>query len=206
MPQTLYRESALISSNYAENYFSDSTTLDEIDNTTLHPRALTFPAEIWIIDTHGQILINTASAITVENAEPKVIPDFDVTDFGKPLLPHSETFTVILHGNYLSVFSPITVNYKVRGYVIIHKPESAPIVNLSNQSDKCDRIHNVCTLIFAQPLSYLAFLHDVFIFRSAKLRRVPMNMPLEISRQRSMSIPTMRSVILPPRSTIWQMN
>ena len=80
----------------------------------------------------SQILLNTASATSPsENAEPEVIPDFDVTDFGNKYY-RTGNFYGHFDSETLSVFSPITVNYKVRGYVIIHKPVSS-IVNLSNQ-------------------------------------------------------------------------
>ena len=79
-------------------------------------------SEIWIIDKQGQILLNTASTTSpVENAEPEVIPDFDVTDFGNKYY-RTGNFYGHFDTETLSVFSPITVNYKVRGYVIIHKP------------------------------------------------------------------------------------
>ena len=58
---TLYRESALISSNYAENYFKRSTTLEEM-KTQLSTLSNYLSSEIWIIDKQGQILLNTASA------------------------------------------------------------------------------------------------------------------------------------------------
>ena len=61
----------------------------------------------------------------------EVIPDFDVTDFGNKYY-RTGNFYGHFDSETLSVFSPITVNYKVRGYVIIHKPVSS-IVNLSNQ-------------------------------------------------------------------------
>ena len=129
---TLYRESALISSNYAENYFKRSTTLEEM-KTQLSTLSTYLSSEIWIIDKQGQILLNTASATSpVENAEPEVIPDFDVTDFGSKYY-RTGNFYGHFDTETLSVFSPITVNYKVRGYVIIHKPVSS-IVNLSNYS------------------------------------------------------------------------
>lgn len=67
----------------------------------------------------------------MENAEPEVIPDFDVTDFGNKYY-RTGNFYGHFDTETLSVFSPITVNYKVRGYVIIHKPVGS-IVNLSNQ-------------------------------------------------------------------------
>ena len=59
-----------------------------------------------------------------------MIPDFDVTDFGNKYY-RTGNFYGHFDSETLSVFSPITVNYKVRGYVIIHKPVSS-IVNLSN--------------------------------------------------------------------------
>ncbi len=116
--QNLYRESALISSNYAQNYFSHSMTLEEI-NTQLSTLDTYLNADIWIVDTHGNILINTASfENTIES-----IPEFNMTDFGSSYYKVG-TFYDCFSENVLSVFSPITVNYKVRGYVIIHKPQS----------------------------------------------------------------------------------
>ena len=74
---TLYRESALISSNYAENYFKRSTTLEEM-KTQLSTLSTYLSSEIWIIDKQGQILLNTASATSpVENAEPEVTESGD---------------------------------------------------------------------------------------------------------------------------------
>ena len=61
--QNLYRESALISSSYAQNYFSNSMTLDEI-NEQLSALDTYLNADIWIVDTHGKILINTAATET----------------------------------------------------------------------------------------------------------------------------------------------
>ena len=75
--QNLYRESALISSSYAQNYFSNSMTLDEI-NEQLSALDTYLNADIWIVDTHGKILINTADT---ENTD-ETIPDFNMTDFG----------------------------------------------------------------------------------------------------------------------------
>ena len=69
--QNLYRESALISSSYAQNYFSNSMTLDEI-NEQLSALDTYLNADIWIVDTHGKILINTAATETTE----ETIPDF----------------------------------------------------------------------------------------------------------------------------------
>lgn len=123
----LYRESALISSNYAENYFSKSMTLEDIQ-TQLTALSTYLASEIWIVDPKGNIILNTAKPNLAEGGES--IPDFNVTDFGNKYY-QTGNFYGYFSAETLSVFSPITVNYRVRGYVIIHKPTSN-LVNYAN--------------------------------------------------------------------------
>lgn len=123
----LYRESALISSNYAAEYFSKSMTLDEI-RTQLATLSTYLSSEIWIVDTRGNIILNTANPSLPE--EGVSIPGFNITDFGSRYYQVG-TFYGQFSSETLSVFSPITVNYKVRGYVVIHKPMSS-LVSYSN--------------------------------------------------------------------------
>ena len=87
--QNLYRESALISSSYAQNYFSNSMTLDEI-NEQLSALDTYLNADIWIVDTHGKILINTAAIETTE----ETIPDFDMQTLATAIIV-SGLFTII---------------------------------------------------------------------------------------------------------------
>ncbi len=124
---SLYRESALISSNYAENYFSKSMTRDEIE-TQLSILSEYLSSDIWIVDTRGNIIMNSAKPDLEENTVS--IPDFDISDFGSKYYQIGN-FYGEFSNETLSVFSPITVNYKVRGYVIIHKPTGS-LVNYAN--------------------------------------------------------------------------
>lgn len=124
---SLYRESALISSNYAENYFSKSMTLEEIQ-TQLSTLSEYLSGDIWIVDTQGNIILNTANPNLIESSEQ--ITDFDITDFGSKYYKIGN-FYGEFSAETLSVFSPITVNYKVRGYVLIHKPTNS-LVNYAN--------------------------------------------------------------------------
>lgn len=124
---SLYRESALISSDYAENYFSKSMTLDEIQST-LSALGKYLSSDIWIIDTKGNIILDTANPDLIECNEQ--IIDFDVTDFGNKYYQVGN-FYGEFSNETLTVFSPITVNYKVRGYVLIHKP-TYNLVNYAN--------------------------------------------------------------------------
>lgn len=126
--QSLYRESALVSSNYAQNYYNNSITLDELKGQ-LSALDNYLNADIWIVDTKGNIILNTASGSTT----PELIEDFDVTDFGNRY-SQIGSFYGYFPEETLSVFSPITVNYKVRGYVIIHKSVNAIISSANGLS------------------------------------------------------------------------
>lgn len=120
----LYREANLISANYAENYFNQTMTLAQIQ-TQLQTLGTYLASEIWIVDNKGFVILNTAQTGLNES-----IPGFDATDFGSKYYQVGNFYNCF-STETLSVFSPITVNYKVRGYVIIHKP-TGTIVSFAN--------------------------------------------------------------------------
>ena len=123
----LYREAAYISSNYAQSYYSQTMTFEEIRHQ-LSALGTYLASEIWIVDTRGNIMLNTTKLNLEESAES--IPGFDVTDFGSSYYQIGNFYDTFSEET-LSVFSPITVNYKVRGYVIIHKSTNS-LVNYAN--------------------------------------------------------------------------
>ena len=152
---SLYRESALISSNYAGNYFSKTMTLDEIQ-TQLSTLSTYLSSEIWIVDTPGNIILNTAAP----GCDPTPVPGFNITDFGSRYY-QTGTFYNQFTSEMLSVFSPITVNYKVRGYVIIHKSESYLTASANSLSAIA---YTTLALIFAAAFVVLAlFTYVVYI-------------------------------------------
>lgn len=124
----LYRESNLISANYATDIFDDEMTLEEV-KLQLDTISSYLSGDIWIVNTKGEIILNTAALSFSE--PPETVIDFDVTDFGSKYY-QTGTFYGYFQNEMLSVFSPITVNYKVRGYVLIHKPTSM-IVAMANR-------------------------------------------------------------------------
>lgn len=154
---SLYRESALISSSYAENYFSKSMTLEEI-RTQLSTLSGYLSSDIWIVDTRGNIILNTAKPTLAESVE--AILDFDVTDFGSKYYQVG-TFYDQFSSETLSVFSPITVNYKVRGYVIIHKPTTS-LINYANGLTILS-YETLALLFFAAFIVLVLFTYVVYI-------------------------------------------
>ncbi len=111
----LYRESNLLAANYAANYYRGTMTLEDV---TSHFVAVAtyLDAEIRVVSLDGKVLITSGS-----DTSSNTIEDFDITAFGTSYY-QTGTFFNTFQEETLSVFSPITINYKVRGYVLIHKP------------------------------------------------------------------------------------
>ncbi len=112
---SLYRESNLLAGNYASNYYRGTMTLTDV-KSHFEAIAAYLDTDIWVIDRNGNILINSRPESTASTA----IPDFDIASFGTNYYQKG-TFFDMFSEDTLSVFSPITINYKVRGYVLIHR-------------------------------------------------------------------------------------
>lgn len=114
----LYKEANLISSDYAVSYYSNYISLSDFESR-LKAIHTYLSAQIWVIDRKGSILVDSAKSSDLSDME--TIPDFDITDFKNH---HYQTgfFYDYFSEEQLSVYAPISINYKVRGYVIIHKP------------------------------------------------------------------------------------
>lgn len=111
----LYRESNLLAANYAANYYRGTMTLEDV---TSHFVAVAtyLDTEIQVVSPDGKVLISSSS-----DTSSDAIQNFDITVFGTSYYQTGIFFNTFQEET-LSVFSPITINYKVRGYVLIHKP------------------------------------------------------------------------------------
>ncbi len=121
--QQMYRESTLMASDLKEVFLEGSSELKDI-RQSLEASAKYMSAEIWIIDVHGNLYFdsNTSSVqIYAEQGSPKTLEGFNIQDFGNSYY-QTGTFYDSFHEDTLTVFSTITNNYKVQGYVLIHKP------------------------------------------------------------------------------------
>ncbi len=110
----LYKEALAITSNYAADYYRNRLTQKELEVQMSVLSSYT-EGEIWIVDRKGIVLMGRE-----ENGEPYEISDFRISDFGTKYYC-SGTFYGCFDEQMLTVFAPITVDYQVRGYVIIHK-------------------------------------------------------------------------------------
>lgn len=114
----LYREANLIASDYAVSYYSNDITLADFEER-IDALDTYLSAQIWVVDTSGDILVNSKKKTDLLNIEN--IEGFDISEFGNQYYKIG-TFYGKFSEEQMSVFAPISINYKVRGYVFIHKP------------------------------------------------------------------------------------
>lgn len=114
--EALYSEATLIANTYASGLYSSETTLETV-KTQLDSLAVYLDSIIRIINPSGRLVLDTNTPINVEDIV--IIERFDptVTRGSYYMVDH-------FFGNFdqevLSVIAPITSNYKVKGYVVIH--------------------------------------------------------------------------------------
>lgn len=120
--ESLYREANLIASSYASNYYNDNITLSHLHDI-LCSLDTYLSATIWIVDTKGQVLIDS-SKNTTDATQLPAIENFNIVDFGNSYYQYG-TFYDSFSTETMSVFSTINIDYRVRGYVLIHKPMAA---------------------------------------------------------------------------------
>lgn len=114
--ESLYKEATLIANSYASDLYTNDISLDTVKKQ-LDAIDVFIDSTIWIINPSGRLILSTATPLDVSTEV--LIENFD------PTITVDSYYTV---GNFfdsfdtemLSVFAPITTNYKVQGYVVIH--------------------------------------------------------------------------------------
>ncbi len=130
---SLYREAVLIANTYASGLYNNEISLETV-KSQLDALDTYLGATLWIINPSGRMILDSSSPLDVENEI--VIENFD------PTITEGSYYTT---GNFfhtfdeemLSVFAPITSDYKVKGYVVIHssmqsiRAETDSLLNIS---------------------------------------------------------------------------
>ncbi len=112
----LYSEATLIANTYAGGLYTSEASLETV-KTQLDSLAVYLNSLIRVINPSGRLVLDTGTPLNVE--EVVMIENFDPTITSGSYYMINDFF-----GNFeedvLSVFAPITSNYKVKGYVVIH--------------------------------------------------------------------------------------
>ncbi len=116
----LYREATLIANTYASDLYNNETSLDTVKKQ-LDTLDTYLSANLWIINPSGRMILDSQSPVDVENET--VISGFDPTITANSYYTIGNFFDSFTY-DQLSVLAPITSDYTVRGYVVIHYPIS----------------------------------------------------------------------------------
>lgn len=113
--ERFYQEASLITKTFANDLYNNQITIENA-YAQINAISVYLDADIWIVNPSGTVIVNSIQMPDVTN--PKVISNFD---------PSVTSSSYYVQGNFfgqydkemLSVFTPITSNYKIKGYVII---------------------------------------------------------------------------------------
>lgn len=116
--ESLYKEAVIIADTYATDLYNNETSLDSVKKE-LELMDTYLSSTIQIINPSGLVILDSYAPLDIDN--PITVEGFDTT---------ANTGTYYSVGNFfdffeedvLSVSAPITDGFKVKGYVVIHKP------------------------------------------------------------------------------------
>lgn len=112
----LYREATLIANTYAADLYNTDVALETV-KSQLDALDTYLNATIWIINPSGRMILDSSAPIDVENEV--VVENFDPTVTAGSYYTKGDFFRTF-DEEMLSVLAPITSDYKVKGYVVIH--------------------------------------------------------------------------------------
>lgn len=130
--EDLYSEAVLIADTYATELYNSETDLETVKRQ-LDALALYMKAIIRIVNPSGRLVLDTDAPINVE--EVVIIKDFDPTVTSGSYYV-TDNFFDSFDSEVLSVLAPITSNYMVKGYVVVH-------YNMSNIQASCNSLLSV---------------------------------------------------------------
>ncbi len=130
---SLYREATLIANTYASDLYNNEATLESVKDQ-LDALDTYMNATIWIINPSGRMILDSSSPVDVETEI--VVENFDPTVTAGSYYTVGDFFDTF-DKDVLSVFAPITADYRVKGYVVIHyamsslEAEANSLLNIS---------------------------------------------------------------------------
>lgn len=121
----LYQEAALLSANYAEDYYRSKTDSSlETVHSHLNAIATYLNTDIWMIDIDGKVILESDKKLMDPKMHSHILKDFDPTSLGTSYYMVGNFFEEF-DEETLSVIAPINYSYRVRGYLVIHTEMSS---------------------------------------------------------------------------------
>ena len=152
--ESLYSEATLIANTYAGGLYTSETNLETV-KTQLDSLAVYMSSIIRIINPSGRLVLDTNRPLNVEEV---VVIDGFVLSFTGGFWCSGDDFFCSLSSDVLTVLAPITSNYKVKGYVVIH-------ADMLDIQESCNSLLNISyitlVILFLLSLIILIFFTEM---------------------------------------------
>lgn len=162
--EALYREAVIISNSYASDLYNNNTSMETVKKQ-LDALDSYLSASVWIMNPSGRVLVDSKHPIDVENQI--VVENFDPTITGNTYYTVGNFFGMF-EEDMLTVFAPITADYKVKGYVVI----LTPVSTLEQSSNSLLNIsYLLLVILFLLSLIILIFFTELVYIPLRKITR-----------------------------------
>ncbi|MGN1145097.1 MAG: ATP-binding protein [Acetatifactor sp.] len=152
--ESLYSEATLIANTYASGLYTSETSLETV-KMQLDALAIYLNSTIRIINPSGRLVLDTNTPLNVEDVV--MIEDFDPTVTSGSYYIVGNFFNNF-ENDVLTVFAPITSNYMVKGYVVIH-------CSMSSIDESCNSLLGISyitlVILFLLSLIILIFFTEI---------------------------------------------
>ena len=118
---SMYQVATQIANTYAADLYNSETSLEAVHQQMVALSRYMGDSTIWIVNPSGRLVLDSSRVLSQK--QEVVIVGFDPTVIGTSYYTTGD-FWKSFNEETLSVFAPITANYKVQAYVIIHEPIS----------------------------------------------------------------------------------
>ena len=162
--EALYREAVIISDSYASDLYHNNTSMETVKKQ-LDALDSYLSASVWIMNPSGRVLVDSKHPIDVENQI--VVENFDPTITGNSYYTVGNFFGMS-EEDMLTVFAPITSDFKVKGYVVI----LMPISTIEQSSNSLLNIsYLLLVILFLLSLIILIFFTELVYIPLRKITR-----------------------------------
>ena len=117
----MYQVATQIANTYAADLYNREAALNDVHKQLEALSKYMGRSSIWIVNPSGRLVLDSSRVL--EQDEEIIIDGFDPTVTGSSYHTIGKFFGAF-NEDTLSVFAPITADYKVQAYVVIHEPIS----------------------------------------------------------------------------------
>ena len=114
--EKMYEEATLIANTYATDLYNNQTSLDAVQKQ-LDALDTYMNATIWIMNPSGRLILDSSTILDIN--EEKKVENFDPTITLGSYYTTGDFFGYFKE-DMLSVYAPITTDFSIKGYVVIH--------------------------------------------------------------------------------------